>query len=151
MRSLFWILVPGYRALRRGDRRRAFRMQAVFMLVVLLAFATPWLHSPLGLVSFLALLLGGLAWCYWPARARGEPVRLATWEWRSCAAGSPAKARSPWLRCSRPTCVAAACGRRFRGRRPPGSRSRSSRGRRSRPPNPLPPIARLRRQESGLL
>lgn len=50
-------LVPGYAQLRNGDRTRALLVGAAVAGALAIAAATRWLHSPIGLLSFLASLI----------------------------------------------------------------------------------------------
>jgi signal peptidase I len=76
--SILW--VPGSRALRRGNRRRAMVLQGAFVALFLLAFTTRLLAGGPGLAAF---VLAFAALCAFSLRAgpvRGAAVRLRPWE-----------------------------------------------------------------------
>ena len=74
-------LIPGYRALRRGDKRRAHVFQALFVCLFAFALFTPWLASAVGALLFGVsfVVLSVLATRRGPAA--GDPARLRGWEW----------------------------------------------------------------------
>ena len=73
------LLVPGWSHARHGRPRRALVVSAGCVALLVLAVATPWLHSFAGLLSFLAVAVAGAAWCAWDARRMraARPTRVS--------------------------------------------------------------------------
>jgi len=51
------LLLPGARHFRNGQPRKGFLVHGLALALLVAAGATPWLHSPLGFVSFLGVVL----------------------------------------------------------------------------------------------
>lgn len=68
MHRILALLVPGYAQARNGHRGKAAAFAGGLLAALLLAAATPWLHSFAGLVSFLLGVLGGVVWSSLDAR-----------------------------------------------------------------------------------
>lgn len=84
MHTILRLLLPGYAQARNGERGKALLVAGAVLALFVLAGATPWLHSPLGLASFLAALIGTLLFAHRDARRhRGAaaPARLRPFEW----------------------------------------------------------------------
>jgi len=78
------ILVPGYPQARNGDRARALVVGAAVLSCLLLATLTAWLRSSVGLLSFLAVVVGIGVWSFVDGRRRhgiATPARLRRAEW----------------------------------------------------------------------
>ena len=78
MKTIHFLLNPWRAQVRNGQKARALVLQAIFIVLCVVAASTSWLHTAAGLVSFVGLLVTGYLIALWDADRRGgSPAALS--------------------------------------------------------------------------
>ena len=71
MKTIHLLFNPWRAQVRNGQKGRALAFQAIFIALCVVAASTSWLHTAVGLVSFVGLLVTGYLIALWHADRRG--------------------------------------------------------------------------------